>query len=362
MEHNILLPGDDQGHNAILEYKFPNGIKINAIGVPQSWDTPLGPTWSYIIEHDELTIIDPGCYGTISSLKDGLEYIGYSLESVGSVILTHGHMDHDGNTKELLTKSGADLYAHEVYGILKNVDRWQIEHDWRGSHSNFPDMEDPDVINRVAVNEKETKDLKVTNPVSDGSTLGNFEFFYTPGHSPDELCIKLDNVLFSGDHILPKITPHPSMSLSYEPFKHVLPKAYQNSNEYYGLLTYMKSLKKASCIDSVDVVLAAHRTFRYEEFNLIDLTRIPEIIDHHKERCMEILNLINLGIRDLTELTHKTFTNRVLEGNQFYSAFTENISHLELLEEAGDIVFEGGKFIDVSPTGSTNFSNLIDNS
>ena len=92
MEHKILLPGDDQGHNAILEYQFPNGIKINAVGVPQSWDTPLGPTWSYIIEHDELTVIDPGCYGTITSLKDGLEYLGHSLESVGSVIISHGLM------------------------------------------------------------------------------------------------------------------------------------------------------------------------------------------------------------------------------------------------------------------------------
>ncbi len=361
MEYNTLLPGDDQGHNAVIEYKFANGIKIHAIGVPQSWDTPLGPTWSYIIEHDELTVIDPGCYGTITSLKDGLEYLGHSLESVGSVIISHGHMDHDGNTKELLTRSGARLYAHEVYSILKDVDRWEIEHKWRGRHSNFPDMQDPDVINRVAVNEKETKNLNVTNPVTDGSMLGNFEFFYTPGHSPDELCIKLDNVLFSGDHILPKITPHPSMSLSYEPFKNILPQSYQRGNEYYGLIAYIKSLKKASDISSINLVLAAHRTYRYGEFNLINLARIPEIIDHHKERCAEILNLINAGTQDLSELTHKTFADRVLEGNQFYSAFTENISHLEVLRDAGDIVFEGGGFLDVVPTGTTNFDQLIDN-
>lgn len=361
MEYKILLPGDDQGHNAILEYQFPNGIKINAVGVPQSWDTPLGPTWSYIIEHDELTVIDPGCYGTITSLKDGLEYLGHSLESVGSVIISHGHMDHDGNTKELIARSGANLYAHELYSILKEVDRWQIEHEWRGSHSNFPDMEDPDVIDRVSVNEKQTRNLKITHPVQDGQTLGNFEFYYTPGHSPDELCIKLDNVLFSGDHILPRITPHPSMSLSYEPFKNILPKSYQGGNEYYGLLAYIKSLKKASSIESIDLVLAAHRAYRYGQFNLIDLSRIPEIIDHHKERCVEILHLIETGVRDLTELTHKTFSNRVLEGNQFYSAFTENISHLEILRDAGDIVFEGGQFLDVSPTGSNHFIGLIDN-
>ena len=109
------------------------------------------------------------------------------------------------------------------------------------------------------------------------------------------------------------------------------------------------------------MVLAAHRAYRYGQFNLIDLSRIPEIIDHHKERCVEILHLIETGVRDLTELTHKTFSNRVLEGNQFYSAFTENISHLEILRDAGDIVFEGGQFLDVSPTGSNHFIGLIDN-
>ena len=250
---------------------------------------------------------------------------------------------------------------NKLYSILKEVDRWQREHEWRGSHSNFPDMEDPDVIDRVSVNEKQTRNLKITHPVQDGQTLGNFEFYYTPGHSPDELCIKLDNVLFSGDHILPRITPHPSMSLSYEPFKNILPKSYQGGNEYYGLLAYIKSLKKASSIESIDLVLAAHRAYRYGQFNLIDLSRIPEIIDHHKERCVEILHLIETGVRDLTELTHKTFSNRVLEGNQFYSAFTENISHLEILRDAGDIVFEGGQFLDVSPTGSNHFIGLIDN-
>ena len=360
MEHKILLPGDEQGNNAILEYTFPNGMVVNARGVPQSWDTPLGPTWSYIIKHDKLTVIDPGCYGSITTLANGLEYLGYSLSSVGNVIISHGHMDHDGNTLGVLTESGADLYAHEVYPALKELDRWEIEHAWRNSYSEFPEMDDPDVIDRVKVNENQTKHLGVTHPVTDGENHGAFKFIYTPGHSPDELCIKLDNVLFSGDHILPKITPHPSMSLSYIPFKSLLPKGYQDGNDYYGLATYIKSLKKTQQLLDIDIVFAAHRTFRYDQFHLIGMERADEIILHHKERCWEMLKLIQAGVTDLEQLTRKMFSNRVLEGSQYYSAFTENISHLELLRDAGDVSLESSEFVNPTPTGTDNFAKMID--
>ena len=55
-------------------------------------------------------------------LEEGLEIVGYPLSAVGRVVITHGHLDHDGNCFDVVSRSGAELWAHEVYGNLLGID------------------------------------------------------------------------------------------------------------------------------------------------------------------------------------------------------------------------------------------------
>jgi glyoxylase-like metal-dependent hydrolase (beta-lactamase superfamily II) len=100
LETEILKHGDDSGNGTLVKYTSSTGAVIKAIGVPQSWKTTLGPTWCYVIEGDELTIVDPGCYGSVTYLEQGLEALGYALSSVDRIVISHGHMDHDGSCGE----------------------------------------------------------------------------------------------------------------------------------------------------------------------------------------------------------------------------------------------------------------------
>jgi glyoxylase-like metal-dependent hydrolase (beta-lactamase superfamily II) len=93
---------------------------------------------------------------------------------------------------------------------------------------------------------------------------------WTPGHSPGHICLydPEHKILFSGDHVLPSITPNVSLP----------PNTVGNP-----LGDYLKSLLSVKNL-AVELVLPGHEdTFR----NLSK--RVDEIILHHEKRSAEIL-------------------------------------------------------------------------
>ena len=102
--------------------------------------------------------------------------------------------------------------------------RRDADTDWRQRFIDLPESRDSEWEDRIKDHREKSQKLSLTNPVTDGTVSEDFTFYYTPGHSPDELCILYNRVLFSGDHILPLITPHPSVSLTYEIFRDELPE------------------------------------------------------------------------------------------------------------------------------------------
>ena len=361
MEPEIIKPGDESGNRMVVKYTSPDGLIVYAVGVPQMWESRLGPTWSYVVEGDKLTLVDTGCNGSDHLLEEGLSYIGYPLKDVGRVIITHGHMDHDGSCFHVVEKSGAELWAHEVYSKLVGVNRWEVEREFAQLFKVGPRADDEPFSRTVKAHEELGRELKVTNVVTDGLASDGFTFFYTPGHSPDELCILFHGLLFSGDHILPQITPHPSISLSYGQYRRFLPEGYRKDNRFYGLKVYLRSLKKVSDLGEGIRVMPAHRAYYAGKFNPIGLERAGQIIEHHRERCQDLIDQVRPGPLDLETLTRRHFAHQQLDGRMFYAALTEVISHIELLEEAGDlstVSAEEGTL--VRWNGTENFPRFID--
>ena len=360
MERETLKPGDEAGNRMVAKYTSPQGIVVYAIGVPQAWETLLGPTWSYVIEGENLTLVDTGCYGSIKDLEEGLEIVGYPLSAVDRILVTHGHLDHDGNCFDVVESSGAQLWAHEVYNSLIGVNRWEREVATRDQIQGAQSSEDLDFVDRIRQYNQVSRGLRVDKVITDGTASEGFTFYYTPGHSPDELCILFDRVLFSGDHILPQITPHPSVSLSYSQFQDVLPEGYRSGNQYYGLEAYLKSLKRVEKLGDDISVLPAHRAFHDGKFNLIGLGRAGEILEHHRTRCSELIDLVRRGSSDLESITRKHFSNHQLEGVSYYLAKSEVMSHLEFLRDSDDVEMAGEKGKMVRWNGTEKFSSVID--
>ncbi len=351
LETEIIKRGDDSGNGTLIKYTSPTGAVIKAIGVPQSWKTTLGPTWCYVVEGADLTLVDPGCFGSVSYLEQGLEQLGHSLTAVDRIVVSHGHMDHDGSCPSVVRKSGAELWAHEIYGSMLQADRWEMEMGWRREVQGFEAFETSDTVASVREHHDLNRRLTLDHPVTDEQQSGGLTFYHTPGHSPDELCILFEQVLFSGDHILPLITPHPTVAMSYTSFQSALPAAYRDRNEIYGLKALITSLKRMAELGSDITVLPAHRAFHRGVFNPIGLERATEIVEHHRNRCHELTDVMKAGPMDLASLTRKYFSDRELEEQNFFLAFSEVMSHIELMQESGDVS------ITVDPANSKVWSN-----
>jgi glyoxylase-like metal-dependent hydrolase (beta-lactamase superfamily II) len=68
---------------------------------------PLKTTNIFFIDEPPRTLVDTGIKTEVSFevLKNGLETIGFSLNSIERILITHGHIDHYGQAKRLSSLS-----------------------------------------------------------------------------------------------------------------------------------------------------------------------------------------------------------------------------------------------------------------
>ena len=134
--------------------------------------------------------------------------------------------------------------------------------------------------------------LKIDETIADGEVLRlgdtSLEAFWTPGHAREHLCL-LDadkEILFSGDHVLPKITSHIS---------------HHTYIEGDPLADYLKALDRVRDLP-VKTVLPGHERIFH------DLSgRVSELEDHHERRCGEILAALKGGAKtvfDVSSVVH----------------------------------------------------------
>lgn len=144
----------------------------------------LGPvgTNCYIFcdeERGEAAVIDPA-YDHRSIIK-AAESLGCKITLI---ILTHGHYDHIGGLSGLLAECpSAVLYAHKR-GV-----------EVLGDPSKSCCREIGGVIETFAPHKT----------VADGDTIPfgekGFRVIYTPGHTIDSICLKVDDMVFCGDTV-----------------------------------------------------------------------------------------------------------------------------------------------------------------
>ncbi len=361
LEPEVLYKGESSGGNMVVKYTTFANNTFYAIGVPiVHWRNPLGPTWSYVVpQNGKVTLVDTGMPGSMELLVQGLNKLDYSISDVGAVVITHGHMDHDGNVAQVAQQSGARIIAHEVYAKLLNADLYRRDQQMgRDGRTISPDMQQfQDSVSSLAEAKKNLKDV---HSVVEGDRFGDFTFFYTPGHAADELCILLKDILFTGDHLLPMITPHPTLASMYERAREHLPHGYRHGNKYYGIKVYLQALKKVHQMRKDLMAMPAHRLYFDDKFHIFGVERADEILNHHVERFGKILSLTREKPKLMEDMLPLLFQERHLHGRGWYMAISELQAHLEVLKEAQDIEYvgEGGKLI--RATGTQNFLKLIE--
>ena len=365
---DVLRRGDPQGNHMVVRLTTEQGRTVHALGVPQDWPSRTGPTWIYLVEAEGLTLVDAGALGSFDDLVDAVRHAGFAVSDIERLVITHGHADHDGASGRLLSEADAELWAHEIYACLLPFDPWDlqsrplspiqaemeriIDADGEGRWDNEGH------IARHRRHVETRKELRVSQRVTDGDRLGGMSFLHTPGHTPEELCVALNGLVFTGDHVLPEITPHPTTQLRYAPtVRDALPTSYRDEGETYGLAIYLRSLKRIADLGDDTLVLPAHRLFNRGEFNFQTAARAGEIIRHHGDRLARILLRVGSGASSLEDMTRAIFARRKLIGGNLYAALSEVVAHIELLDDLGDLVITAD--LELRRTGSENYRQLV---
>ncbi|MGZ6368098.1 MAG: MBL fold metallo-hydrolase [Ktedonobacteraceae bacterium] len=266
-----------------------------------------------------------------AALWAGLERIGLTLETLRTIVLTHHHPDHVGLSGELQEESGAAIYMHPIDEAAIQIiwtgtmpERFQSVSQFFKQHGLPPtDFWFTQVDSEIMHNIIRVPSHEAISLVEDGEEIDlvgeRYRVIWTPGHSDGHICLfrERDGVFLAADHVLPRITPNIGL--------------YSARDRANPLGDYLNSLEKVANLPA-SIVLPGHG----EPF--VDLAgRSAEIIEHHRQRVLEILALLENGPQHAYGLAEQLFGHRWSNSEARRMAVAETLSHLEYLRYNGQV-------------------------
>jgi glyoxylase-like metal-dependent hydrolase (beta-lactamase superfamily II) len=260
-----------------------DGVWTVPVPIPGS---PLGYTLVYALESPKgLVLIDAGWQhpDAWSALYGGLSTLGLDIADVRGVVVTHYHPDHAGLAGRVRETSGAWIAMHradaDIIRLFHDPARGDVRRTLQlasarragadPAEEELPQEERPDP---PAIPDRELTDGDLVD--LPGRKLRTV---WTPGHSPGHICLHLEDGdrIFTGDHVLPRITPHIGL------YPYDLP-------DVDPLGDFLASLERIATIE-VGEVLPAHQY----RFTGSPARRAAEIAGHHEERLTELTALLS---------------------------------------------------------------------
>ncbi len=293
---------------------------------------PLRYVLSYLIEHDSgFVMIDPGWSHPDSwqALATGLADCEIPLSAVTAVLITHVHPDHHGQSGRVRDLSGAWVGMHPAEdAFLEMQGNRGMMHDgmvaylrWCGAPATHLDEL---IASRQQAGSVEPM-VRADRLVEHGDLIDVpglvLRAVWTPGHTPGHLCFhdETHDLLLTGDHILPRITPNVS---SYDMTSNPL-------DDYLGSLTKLRGIEPRE-------VLPAHE-YRFTGLD----SRLDDLAEHHRERLAETLDIVAAagpsGLTAWQIATGVTWSRAWsdLVSFQRQAAVGEVLSHLRQLQARG---------------------------
>jgi glyoxylase-like metal-dependent hydrolase (beta-lactamase superfamily II) len=292
---------------------------------------PLGCTHSYLLR-DTAALIDTGV-GTndaYSALEEQLGSVGLATSDIEHVVLTHLHRDHIGLVERVRSASEAVIHAHRS---AVEMQRKEVETESGGSRGRADELRLLGGSRYIYMLGKFEGAVRRPRPIvdidelhDDGDTIGlrgsDLRVIWTPGHAPEHICLYYaeKGFLYSGDHVLPRITSHISL------------------HSHVGgdpLRDYLDSLERLRDLQ-VNAVLPAHEQIFHDLEG-----RISELQLHHLIRCDEVKTALSDGEKTVFQVAASvSWDSHPWPRMRFWTkrmAAAETLAHLVYLRNKGEV-------------------------
>ena len=272
---------------------------------------------------DRWALVDTGMTTdeALVALEAGFQAAGLRWRDLDLVLITHHHPDHYGMSSRIREMTDAEVMIHrrEVEVLYTAVWGGYTPGGMLAEHGG-PKLDFPSTmfIQMPGFEPAPADQYLVDDQVIE---LGgrDLRVLHTPGHAPGHCCfeVRQESVVLTGDHILPKITPHVGL--------------YPGGDEN-PLGDYLDSLKRIA-EEGFRHAFPAHQ----EPF-LDPATRVGRIVRHHEYRVLSIVDALGKDPRTAWEIVPEVFGE--LPQFHVFAALFETLAHLVLAEKQGKVARE----------------------
>jgi glyoxylase-like metal-dependent hydrolase (beta-lactamase superfamily II) len=266
----------------------------------------------------------------------GLTRAGVMLDEIIGVVITHTHPDHYGFAAAIKKYTPAWIAAHGAERPLiaataeERATRVDEMAEWL-QRCGVPGSEIPGLTHEAAELQAAMPHVQPDFDLFDGVPVrgsdGSLVPVHTPGHTPGHLCFhdRERNLLFTGDHLLPRVTPN----VSKRPRSTADP-----------LADFMASLDRLARFERPPLVLPGH------EWAFDGLaSRTAAVRSHHARRLDEIEAAVVQGAGTVWDVARSVRWSRqfdTLDSRGRRQALGETYSHLYRLSRSGRLVMGDG--------------------
>lgn len=283
----------------------------------------------YLVDHPEFPMLfDVGTTGgheeLVARFAEAREHGARAgLADVKLALVSHAHVDHYGNAGRI-RELGIPIAIHELDArvLAAFSERFIVASRDIGLFLRHAGLSEPTVkstLELYRMGKHLFHDLAPDRRLRNGDVVGpGWRVLHVPGHCPGMVCLAIDDVVLTADHLLARITPVQSP---------------QSITPYMGLENYLRSLEKLRDFGPFTLALGAH------EAPIPDMgVRIDETMEHHAARLRTIHGRCAERAMTVAEVSLSLFGAR--EGYGILLALLEAGAHVEWLHEHGHLRIE----------------------
>jgi len=304
--------------------------RLPVVKIPLPTPFAVGDVNVYLIKADPPTLIDTGT-ATLpaeNALKLAFAREDFFIESLRRVVVTHAHPDHYGLAPKICEASGADVYVGtEEVDKVRSATMWfELGHIL--VEAGIPYEMILEMQKYAPQARKIHPVLEDVKPLDDGDVL-DFEGFglevrHFPGHTGGHICLfePTTGTLFSGDTLLPSITPNPLWEADPN----------EPTGRRKSLVQYMASLEQLEHMD-LRLVYPGHGETITDARALIASYRT-----HHSKRSDRIASMVAAEPKTAFQIAAEMYPDRGIDDR--FLATSEILAHMDILISNGRVQAE----------------------